>query len=75
MPLLVLTATEHGFSAETEQLYQQLHAELVGLSSNLRQQVVTGATHVSLVDNREQAHITIERIEEIIAAASAPQAR
>jgi pimeloyl-ACP methyl ester carboxylesterase len=75
MPLLVLTATEHGFSAEAEQLHQQLQAELVGLSSNSRQQVVSGATHVWLVDNREQAHLTIERIEEIIAAASPPRAR
>jgi hypothetical protein len=75
MPLLVLTATEHGFSAETEQLHQQLQAELVGLSSSSRQQVVSGATHASLVDNREQAHLTIERIEEISAAASARRAR
>jgi pimeloyl-ACP methyl ester carboxylesterase len=39
MPLSVLTATEHGFSAEME----QLQVELVGLSSNSRQQIVAGA--------------------------------
>jgi pimeloyl-ACP methyl ester carboxylesterase len=74
-PLIVLTATEHAFSAEAEQLHQQLQAELVGLSSTSRQEVVTGATHVSLVDNRQQARITIDRIQELIAAASAAQAR
>jgi pimeloyl-ACP methyl ester carboxylesterase len=55
MPLSVLTATEHGSSAETQQLRQQLQAELVAVSSNSRQQVVAGATYVLLVDNRAGA--------------------
>jgi pimeloyl-ACP methyl ester carboxylesterase len=74
MPLIVLTATEHGFSAEVERLHQQLQAELVGLSARGRQQVVAGATHVSLVDSREQAHITVQSIKEILQA-SVPGAR
>jgi pimeloyl-ACP methyl ester carboxylesterase len=37
LPLIVLTATEHGFSAEMEHLHQQLQAELTRLSSNSRQ--------------------------------------
>jgi hypothetical protein len=74
MPLSVLTATEHGFPLRWEQLHQQLQAELVALSSNSRQHIVTGATHVSLVDNREQAQITVQSIKEILKA-STPGAR
>jgi pimeloyl-ACP methyl ester carboxylesterase len=69
-PLLVLTATEHGFSGEMEQLHQELQAELAGLSSDSRHRVVTGATHVSLVDDREQAQITVGSIREIVEAAA-----
>jgi hypothetical protein len=69
-PLLVLTATEHGFSAEMEQLHQELQAELAGLSSDSRHRVVGGATHVSLVDDREQAQITVGAIREVVEASA-----
>jgi pimeloyl-ACP methyl ester carboxylesterase len=68
MPLVVLTATEHGFSPETERLHQQLQTELAGLSFNSRHRIIDGATHVSLVDNREQSQTTVEAIQEVLAA-------
>jgi hypothetical protein len=57
-----------------ERPHQQLQAELVGLSAIGRQRVVPGATHVSLVDNRAQAQITVESIKAILEE-SAPDAR
>jgi pimeloyl-ACP methyl ester carboxylesterase len=67
-PLIVLTATEHGFPIDGEQLHQQLQLELVGLSSSARHYVVDGATHVSLVDNQAQARVTVQRITELVQA-------
>jgi pimeloyl-ACP methyl ester carboxylesterase len=67
-PLVVVTATEHGFSAETERLHQSLQAELVSLSARAVHRVVSGATHVSLVNNREQAQITAQAIREVVAS-------
>jgi len=69
MPLVVLTATDHGFAPQTEQLHQQLQTELADLSSNSRHQVVERATHVSLVDNREQSQITVNAIQRVMTAA------
>jgi pimeloyl-ACP methyl ester carboxylesterase len=66
MPLVVLTATEHGFSPETERQHLQLQTELAGLSSNSRQRIVDGATHVSLVNNREQSQTTVDAIEGVL---------
>jgi hypothetical protein len=74
MPLVVLTATDHGFSQETEGLHQQLQGELATLSSNTRHQIVNGATHVSLVDDREQSQITVDAIQQVVTAARTGQA-
>jgi pimeloyl-ACP methyl ester carboxylesterase len=65
MPLVVLTAMVHSFPPETE----QLQTELAALSSNSRHQVIEGATHVSLVDNREQPHISVDAIHQVVIAA------
>jgi pimeloyl-ACP methyl ester carboxylesterase len=65
-PLAVLTATEHGLPAEAEQLHQILQAELLSLSRRSVHRVINGATHVSLVNNREQAQITTAAIREVV---------
>jgi pimeloyl-ACP methyl ester carboxylesterase len=67
IPLVVLTATEHGFTPETEQVHQTLQRELAGLSTHSRQRVVQGATHVSLVNNREQSRTSAEAIQQVVA--------
>jgi pimeloyl-ACP methyl ester carboxylesterase len=74
MPLVVLTATDHGFPPDTEQLHQQLQTELAALSSNSCHQVVQGATHVSLVDNRQQSQITVDAIRQVVIAARTGEA-
>jgi hypothetical protein len=65
-PLIVLTATEHGDSPDGERLHRQLQAELAALSSNSRHQIVEDATHNSLIDDREQSHITVDAIQEVL---------
>jgi hypothetical protein len=69
LPLVVLTATEHGLPPDAEQLHQQLQTELAGLSSNTRHQVVPRATHVSLVDKHGQSQITVDAIRQVVTAA------
>jgi pimeloyl-ACP methyl ester carboxylesterase len=69
MPLVVLTATEHGLPPQMEPVWQTFQRELAGLSVNSRQRVVQGATHVSLVNNREQSSISVEAIQQVVAAA------
>ena len=66
LPLTVLTATEHGDSPDGEFIHQQLQAELAALSSNSRHQIVQGATHNSLIDDREQSHITVDAIRQVL---------
>ena len=68
-PLVVLTATEHGLALEGERLHQSLQAELATLSSTRSHQIVDGATHVSLVHNRQQSQATIAAIQQVIEAA------
>lgn len=68
-PLIVLTATEHGFPPDIEALHQQLQAELATLSSNAQQRVLQGATHFSPVNKKQQAQTTVAAIAEVVAAA------
>ena len=66
LPLVVLTATEHGDSQDGELLHQQLQAELAALSSNSRHQIVQGASHNSLIDDREMSLITVDAIRQVL---------
>jgi pimeloyl-ACP methyl ester carboxylesterase len=66
VPLMVLTATEHGDSLDGELLHQQLQTELAALSSNSRHQIVQGATHNSLIDDREMSLITVDAIRQVL---------
>ena len=69
MPLVVLTATEHGFPAGMEQLHRQLQGELAALSTRSVHRVLPGATHVSPVHDPAQAGATAEAIRLIVQAA------
>jgi pimeloyl-ACP methyl ester carboxylesterase len=69
LPLVVLTATSHGMPPDAEVLHQQLQNELAALSTSATHRVLDGATHVSLVHNREQSAVTVAAIEQVLAAA------
>jgi stage V sporulation protein SpoVS len=45
-----------------------LHTELAALSSQSRHDLVAGATHGSLVHNRDHAQVTIAAINQVVAA-------
>jgi pimeloyl-ACP methyl ester carboxylesterase len=55
IPLLVLTATEHGMPPEQEQLWQDWQAELASLSNNTVHRIVHGADHASFWRDPETA--------------------
>jgi pimeloyl-ACP methyl ester carboxylesterase len=67
LPLFVLTATEHG-RPEIEQLGQALQHELTQLSTNSVQRVVEGATHSSLIIEERDAQVTVDALQQVIAA-------
>jgi pimeloyl-ACP methyl ester carboxylesterase len=79
-PLVVLTATDHGYqgsaanssvSEQNQQMEQQWQAwqrDLTTLSSNSVQQVVEGASHVSLQMNQEHAKLTSAAIIQVVDA-------
>ncbi len=77
LPLVVLTATEHGYppttAAEMEDYWRGLQAELVHLSSNSVQRIVVGATHGSLLTDRDHAQATIAAILQVVTAARTGQ--
>lgn len=68
LPLAVLTATMHGLPPGLEAQHQQLQQDLAALSTNATQQIVDGATHVSLINNREQSAVTSAAIQRVLAA-------
>jgi pimeloyl-ACP methyl ester carboxylesterase len=73
IPLLVLTATDHGTPPDLEQLWQGWQTGFTALSTNSAQQIVTGATHGSIVFNSEDAKVSTEAILQVIEAARAGQ--
>src|ERR671932_2490717 len=68
IPVAVLSATE-GTAADQRAAWLPMQAELAALSSRETHQVVEGATHVSLVTNREHAMIAVAAIHAVIHAA------
>lgn len=83
LPLVVVTATDHGYAAAAaaqapqaqldqlqaeEQLWQVFQVELAALSSNSVQHVVPGADHASLLTKEKDAQATIAAILEVIEA-------
>jgi hypothetical protein len=69
MPLMVLTATKHGASAELEQLWQGWQTGYTALSTNSLQWILPGATHESLVFQSGDASVTVEAILEVVESA------
>ena len=72
-PLVVISAntswSSRGAPADgTRRILNELHAELAGLSTNGSHRIVEGATHGSLVHNRDDAQATIGAIEAVLTA-------
>jgi pimeloyl-ACP methyl ester carboxylesterase len=65
LPLFVLTATDHG-RPEIEVLGQELQHELTQLSTNSVQRIVEGATHSSLIIEKQDALATIDAIRRVV---------
>jgi len=69
MPLIVLTATEHGTPPEQEQLWQGWQNELALLSTNSIHQIVTGANHASFWLDPETVQVSVEAVLQVVEAA------
>lgn len=68
IPLVVVTATEHGTTPDLEQLWQGWQREMATLSTNSLHQVVAGASHGSLVYNANDAQSSVAAILQVVAA-------
>jgi pimeloyl-ACP methyl ester carboxylesterase len=72
MPLVVLSATEHGFPPEMgsqmEGIHHEMQRDLASLSSNTLLRIAKGADHNGLLTNREAAHTTAGSIEAALTA-------
>ncbi|MCB0128403.1 MAG: alpha/beta hydrolase, partial [Caldilineaceae bacterium] len=72
MPLLVVTATDHGYPPDmTDVLEAQwltMQAELATLSTNSAQQIVEGATHGSLQVEERDAQVSSAAIRQVVEA-------
>jgi hypothetical protein len=73
IPLIVLTATEHGTPPEQEQLWQSWQTELTSLSTDSVHQIVEGTDHASFWRDPETAKITTAAILQVIEAARSGQ--
>ena len=77
LPLIVLTATDHGFPKESsgklEHDWLQAQNELAGLSTNSVHRVLPGTTHGSLLTNQNDARHTSDAIVDIVKAVRAGQ--
>jgi pimeloyl-ACP methyl ester carboxylesterase len=69
MPLIVLSATEHGTPPEQEQLWRSWQIELASLSTNSIHQTIEGADHASLWRDPETAKVSSAMILEVVEAA------
>ena len=78
-PLVVLTALDsfdglpEELATRTEEAWEELQAELAGLSSNSVHRVIEDTTHTSLVHNHEDAQSTIVAILQVAQAARTGQ--
>jgi pimeloyl-ACP methyl ester carboxylesterase len=68
LPLVVVSATEHGTPADLEQLWQGWQQEMATLSTNRLHRVVDRASHTSLVFAAEDAKASIAAIQTVIEA-------
>lgn len=69
LPLMVLTATQHGASADLEQLWQGWQTGYTALSTNSLQWILPGTTHEALVFRSTDASVTAEAILEVLESA------
>jgi pimeloyl-ACP methyl ester carboxylesterase len=67
LPLFVLTAADHA-RPDIEPIAQELQRELTQLSTNSVQWVVDGATHTSFIMEQQDAHVTVDALQQVIAA-------
>jgi len=77
-PLIVISATTAWLTPgapadDARRILNDLHTELAALSSQSRHDLVAGATHGSLVHNRDHAQVTIAAINQVVEAARAGQ--
>ena len=72
-PLIVLSTPEGAPSPEAAQIKQQLEDQLAALSTNSRQLVVEGATHMGFATHPEHAAITSQAIRQVIDAVRSGQ--
>jgi pimeloyl-ACP methyl ester carboxylesterase len=87
-PLVVLTATDHGYQAaraaqapaaqleqlqQQEQYWQEFQGEFVALSSNSAQRIIDGADHGSLLTRQAHAQATTAAILQVVAAVRTKQ--
>ena len=72
LPLVVVTATEHGFPPELREPLEETHAvlqrELAGLSSRSVQRVIRGADHTGLLENETLARSTSGGVLDVVEA-------
>jgi hypothetical protein len=66
LPLAVLSVTEQAHNAE---VLTSLQSELPALSTNSVHYTVEGATHFSLVSEREHALVVVEAVRQVLEAA------
>ena len=70
VPLVVLSATEHGFPPEVrrelEQTHSELQRELASLSSITVQRVIEGADHTGLLENQALSGSTSGAVVDVI---------
>jgi pimeloyl-ACP methyl ester carboxylesterase len=69
LPLVVVSATEHGMPSELEAYAIGLQRELAALSTNSRHEIVSGADHNSLVAEQSDSQHTVAAIRSILALA------
>jgi pimeloyl-ACP methyl ester carboxylesterase len=72
-PLVVISANTAWFSRgapadDARRILNELHAELAELSTNSSHRIVEGATHGSLIHNRDDAQVIIGSLEAVLTA-------
>jgi len=69
LPLIVVSATEHGTSPALEQQWQAWQKELATLSTNSIHRVIKRSNHTSLVFDESEAKASVTAIQQAIEAA------
>ena len=77
-PLVVISANTAWFSRgapadDARRILNELHAELAELSTNSSHRIVEGATHGSLIHNRDDAQVIIDSIEAVLTSVQTGQ--